>query len=352
MEQAEGNASGREGKVASTGPFPAVLKDVCFFAHYDKDDIVDPYVFRYLKELQRLGLSIVFVTPSKISDSDEAQVRNFCIDVIRRENGGLDFGSWSDAFKKYRGRFTGRLLLANDTVYGPLTDLNTLFQRLTKEKADFYGLIESRQIANHLQSWFLLFEPWVAASDELSGILGQDFVSMTKADVIKYGEVGLTQRLTRAGFTYKALVSFDDKHPLARLDFNPMHILLMEFLRGDMLPFAKIGIIRDWLTKQETQTYLDFVAEKAPDWFPLIEAHIKRSRAPSTVHERILDKNNLKDNIYVSFYHNLIRTLYKNSGKGNLFLLNIVSVSIFSLYKVYRFLKCIYTNARYIVVRN
>ena len=154
--------------------------DVCFFAHFDRHDKVDEYVFRYLSEISRAGFCIVFVTPCVISDADEARLRTICADVIRRDNSGLDFGSWAEALKRYSSQLSGRLLLANDSVYGPMTDLRDILSRLTATKADFYGLVECRLVTSHLQSWFLLLEPHVVHSEAFKELMSQDFYAMSK----------------------------------------------------------------------------------------------------------------------------------------------------------------------------
>jgi lipopolysaccharide biosynthesis protein len=80
-------------------------------------------------------------------------LRADCCDVLLRENSGLDFASWSAGFAKHAPMMGARLLLANDSVYGPIGDLRHGLERLTCRPADFYGMVESVEIAPHLQSW-------------------------------------------------------------------------------------------------------------------------------------------------------------------------------------------------------
>jgi len=248
-----------------------ILNDICLFAHFDGNHQVDPYVLFYLRALYDAGFSTIFITPCAISAEDEERVRKFCCDVIRRTNSGLDFGSWSDAFQLYSGRFKGRLLLANDSVYGPMSDLKELLSRLTAEKADFYGLVECNKIAPHLQSWFLLFEPHVVTSSAFHEILNQDFGQMSKIDVVKNGEVGLTQKLNAVGFQYRALVAFPNEHPLGKIGFNPMHILWREIMEYELLPFLKIEVLRDRVSILQRNLGLQNISK---EWRDLIEQHL------------------------------------------------------------------------------
>ena len=100
------------------------MQDVCLFAHFDKDDRLDDYVLRYLAKLNELNFAIVLISASRLAPAEIAKTQGLCDDVMVRGNGGgLDFASWSAGFAKHGDAIGGRLLLANDSVYGPLGDL-------------------------------------------------------------------------------------------------------------------------------------------------------------------------------------------------------------------------------------
>ncbi|HTV30272.1 MAG TPA: hypothetical protein VMF32_21150, partial [Xanthobacteraceae bacterium] len=99
------------------------MQDVCLFAHFDKDDRIDDYVLRYLAQLRELNFSIVFISTSRLPAAETARLQGTCCDVILRDNAGLDFASWSVGFAKHAAAIGGRLLLANDSVYGPVGSL-------------------------------------------------------------------------------------------------------------------------------------------------------------------------------------------------------------------------------------
>lgn len=166
--------------------------------------------------------------------------------MIVRENAGLDFGSWAAGFAKHESKITGRLLLANDSVYGPIGDLRAAFDRLISVKADFYGFVQSADISTHVQSWFLLFENDVVRSSVFKNLMSQSFETMGKAEIIKYGEVGLTSTLLAAGMTCRALYELKQTPALMRcFSFNPMHFLWYEMLVYEGVPFIKVELVRD-----------------------------------------------------------------------------------------------------------
>ena len=70
------------------------MKRLAVFAHYDRDNLLDDYVFRYLAGLKCVVDSIVFVSASRLSDASVGRLKTLCDTVMLRENVGYDFGSW------------------------------------------------------------------------------------------------------------------------------------------------------------------------------------------------------------------------------------------------------------------
>ena len=222
------------------------MRDVCLFAHFDKDNRVDDYVLHYIRSLRQLNFSIIFISATRIGPADVARLSADCDDVMLRENAGLDFGSWSAGFQKHGAAIEGRLLLANDSVYGPVGSLQLALARLTATAADFYGFVESMEVTPHLQSWFLLFESAVVRHAAFRQIMEQPFRTMSKKQIIARGEVALSSRLLDAGFRYRALC--DRSRPVftpPRHAMNPMLLFWREMLVDCGIPFLKIELLRD-----------------------------------------------------------------------------------------------------------
>lgn len=256
------------------------MEDVCLFAHFDKDDKVDDYVLRYLGELKDINFSIVFISTARLSPGDIARVGAVCRDVIVRENDGLDFGSWAAGFRKHGGAIKGRLLLANDSVYGPIRGLRAAFETLTAKPADFYGMVESMEITPHLQSWFVLLEPRVVRHGIFAQIMAQPFETMAKGQIIARGEVALSRRLMAAGFRYAALHRVDcPALALPRHSMNPMLLFWRELLFEYGIPFLKIELLRDNpLGVEDAGTIVKSLEPAETVWSGLIAAHLARTR--------------------------------------------------------------------------
>jgi lipopolysaccharide biosynthesis protein len=254
------------------------MQDVCLFAHFDQDDKVDEYALRYLEKIKELGFSIVFISAARLGLADIERLQKSCVDVILRENAGLDFGSWSAGLAKHGSAIGGRLLLANDSVYGPVGSLQIALDRLTRRSADFYGLVESLENGLHLNSWFLLFEPWVVQHAEFRSILAQSFSTMSKRQIIDRGEIGLSRRLMQAGFRYEALYRSDRAGLPRRHDVNPMLVFWRELLFDEGIPFLKVELLRDNpIGGKDAATILQEVEQIDPALCVLIKSHLART---------------------------------------------------------------------------
>ena len=260
----------------------AAMQDVCLFAHFDKDNRLDDYVLRYLARLRDLNFSIVLISASHLAAVERARAQDLCDDIILRGNdGGLDFASWSAAFAKHGDAIGGRLLLANDSVYGPIGDLGSALDRLTRAAADFYGMVESVEIDPHLQSWFVLLQPHVVRSAAFRSVMAQPFATMARRDIIRSGEVGLSRQLVAAGFHYEALYRNGSTVTLPpRYDANPMLLYWREALFDAGVPFLKITLLRDNpIGVEDAATILRQVEQIDPAICGLIRAHLARTAA-------------------------------------------------------------------------
>lgn len=220
--------------------------DLCLFAHFSLSNTVGEHVFHYLDHIRSCSFGVAFITASKINQSSLNRLTSINVDVIERENRGLDFASWAHGIAKYKQRLKGRLLLANDSVYGPFWPLKRALTKLTADRADWYGMVESLEICSHLQSWFLLFENHVVKSDAFTHFFSGDFEGMQRREIIRLGEIGLSNRLDEFGF--KRVSAYSARNLLTlppAFRRNPSHVLQPDLLERSICPFVKVELLRD-----------------------------------------------------------------------------------------------------------
>ena len=185
---------------------------VVLFMHYDGRGGVGPQVFAYMRALQASGRDVVFVSNAKrLTEAAQAGLREVCAGIILRRNIGYDFGAWRDAidFLNLPQAGTEEVILANDSVFGPLLPLGDVLRRLDYERADIWGLTESWQLRYHLQSYFLAFgakalraPAWRKFWDSVRPVPAKPYI------VHRY-EVGITQAMMKGGLSCAALWSYE-----------------------------------------------------------------------------------------------------------------------------------------------
>jgi rhamnosyltransferase len=236
----------------SKGPAPATLpagdKRVCIFSHFDGRGRILGDVQTYLHALCRSGFTVHLVsTAPHLEPADQRQVEGFGVVVHRRENRGRDFGSWQWAL----GHVVSPaeldwLLLANDSVFGPLFDLEPILRAQCGSAADFFGITDSYEHAWHLQSYFICLRGEVVRSAAFREVFAQDFANETKRAIIDNGEIFLSQALAEAGFRPSVVCPYpqlDALRPLGTV--NPTHYHWDLLISRLGCPFLKKELVRD-----------------------------------------------------------------------------------------------------------
>jgi hypothetical protein len=243
----------REGRDPRREPVPQPkssgnLRLVCIFSHFDAAGRILPYVQRYLSELSRCGFELHLVSTSpNLRSSDRLEVERAGVRVHCRENVGMDFASWQWALRHVVPLAeVDWLLLANDSVFGPIFDLEPVFRSRFAENPDFWGITDCYEAAWHLQSYFLCIRGDVARSEAFRNVFAVDFAGLTKQSIIHNGEISLSQSLLRSGFRGSAVCPFDRLRISRDLgQCNATHFYWDQLIARLHCPFIKRDLIRD-----------------------------------------------------------------------------------------------------------
>ncbi len=248
---------------ASDGQAPAT-HSLALYLHWSPDGRISPMVRRQVRLWREAGFTCVFITNAAPPPADWEAIAVDCVLRIRRANIGRDFGAWRDAAALALQRFgTPReLLFTNDSVLGPFLPLAPLVDAWRAGGDGFFGLTESLGGGAHLQSYALLGRGEAAVAEMLNHLAGLKD-SRSKWLLVQRGEIGLTQRMIRAGVPCWALFGQERLAALAstatreriaprhssaaafaRVPFNPCHHLWRELVEGMGFPYLKTELIR------------------------------------------------------------------------------------------------------------
>jgi hypothetical protein len=281
------------------------MKRAVILAHYDRDGIVDPYVIRALHGYREIADRLVLVSASALSLP--AELTAIVDDFLPRANVGYDFCSWRDGIARLGdpGQFD-EIVCANDSVYGPLSDLSPVMTDSRVAGADFWGMVMSAQRGDHVQSWFFAMRRPVIESPAFREFWESVEPQSSKEKVIDHYEVGLTEAFAGAGFRAAAiydgrrcgLPTFRERcqnvSPLrlglfgrhwrrvARMGppFNPSE-LFWERACDAGVPYLKASIFKSNPYRVDVRRVLARATRRWPEWATLIHNHLDRvGRAP------------------------------------------------------------------------
>lgn len=175
------------------------------FAAYNKNGKIDKSVEYYLRALSQCG-DIIFImdahtdkTPSVIKDIPNILYTEFV------HHGEYDFGSYkraynhayeTDILKNYEW-----IYFVNDSVFGPLTDMNKILNSLENKNTDLVGIVSNRDKNTpfHIQSWFIGMRGKIASSDTTRKFIQSIRQLKDKNDIITKYEIGFSKTLLSTG---------------------------------------------------------------------------------------------------------------------------------------------------------
>nr|WP_231621241.1 rhamnan synthesis F family protein [Acetobacter sp. JWB] len=137
------------------------------------------------------------------------------------------------------------VLLANDSVFGPFRPLADVVKQAHAYTLPAWGLVASRLITPHLQSWFVGLSRHTLQAAPVQRVFSLPFEQMSRNEIIWHGELGLSVALQEAGVPLQAAWS-DLQSPLARfLPTNPMHTHWYSVAASGQVPFIKRELLRN-----------------------------------------------------------------------------------------------------------
>lgn len=213
---------------------------VAVFSHFDKDDIIDDYVIYYLSELSKF-FDIVFVSTAEgLSDKQLKTIAPHCMHLIVKENEGYDFGAWKTGIDFLGDELANydELLLCNDSVYGPIHDLQTIHEKMADY--DIWSMSKNFEIKEHLQSYYMVYKKKAFTSKRFIDFWKTFQIYPQKTDLIQHHEVD---------FSYDFLQD-DNFKTASYLDKPATYYNLLQFdwdkiIEKDGFPFIKIEVLRN-----------------------------------------------------------------------------------------------------------
>ncbi|MFM8380783.1 MAG: rhamnan synthesis F family protein, partial [Actinomycetota bacterium] len=161
-----------------------------------------------LRDLRDAGIFTIVVDTSEHSQTPESTPGDL---YVHRRNEGWDFASWFSILMRWPEitARADRLLLTNDSNYGPLRPLPGILTEGRALGANVWGITDSWAIDYHLQSYFLEFDTTTLRSGVLQEFIADFPFAVVKDEVVRNGEIALTKFLMNHGFSLRPLIPYE-----------------------------------------------------------------------------------------------------------------------------------------------
>ena len=279
------------------------------FAHFDRDDVIDPYVISYVSALSRFG-AVIFVSTSRLSDAEISKVQPYTIRAICRPNIGYDFMSWQVGLGLVGQRdLYDEIVTCNDSVYAPIFPLGEMFEVMERSQAAYWAVTSNSEVAPHLQSYFIAFRRPVFQSREFWQFWDDVGLQPSKRALIEAYEVGLSVLLEGLGFSRATYFSVDELlndalknfkwfsvlplmtyHDLQTQPLNVGRLLTGSYNKSltlwrelilSRVPMIKVELLRDNPTNHQVDEVLAAMERHSVYPVQIIRNHLRRMRSSS-----------------------------------------------------------------------
>ena len=179
-------------------------KRLAVFAAYSESEKIPDYVLIYLAELRKVCKTIIFVADNDLGESEKLKIRKLADAVICGRHGEYDFGSYKRGY--FHAKENGlldrhdELVLCNDSCFGPMSGFGEMFDTMSREACEFWGITDSRLFTYHLQSYFICLSADAFRHAAFAAFLAGVRKQRTVQDVIQQYELKLTELLISKGF--------------------------------------------------------------------------------------------------------------------------------------------------------
>lgn len=209
------------------------MKSICLFAGYDSEGVIHDYVVYYISKLSEFS-DVYYMADCEMQEEELGKLAPYVKGAYAQRHGKYDFGSWQELVRRIgweKIREYDRLILSNDSCYGPLCPLLPIMEEMEGRQVDFWGMTRNLDPQPHLQSYFLVFNKRCLQGREL-----RDFLLNVKEEkdakqvILKY-EIPLTQYMEFHGYRSDAYVKCIVEDDLNRYTYSLPKLFRFPFIK-------------------------------------------------------------------------------------------------------------------------
>lgn len=229
------------------------LAILCF---YEKEGCVDSYVYHLVEELMSVSDQTIIVVNGQMEEKAKAYFEEHHCIVWVRANEGYDAGAYRYVFRRLGeseiNRYA-RIILCNDTFFGPFIPMKSIFGQMETKKSDFWGIAyQDTKLVQFIGSYFLVFGEKTICSGDLWNYFRELQEIADYQDALIAFEMGIFLYMKKKGYVSGAYIS--------KKKYFSNIVCPYENLRYERLPILKKRAFMDG-DKENLRKALGFIRE-------------------------------------------------------------------------------------------
>lgn len=255
------------------------MRRICLFAGYDPNDKIQDYVVYMIQKLAQIS-DVYYMGNGNFPPEELFKIAPYSKMFYTSRHRQRDYGSWQRLITQIGWKQLlsyDQLILCNDSVYGPLTDLSDIFAEMKGRGYDFWSITADYSYNYHLHSYFMVFN-----NDIIRNKAFQNFWNLIpQRSETRSCTFELTPLLLDEGFIGNSYIrSYRDENILQNPQKNEQN-LCMPFLKTkSFLPGTEYTSGSGIALRFNIRTRSDYDTH-------LINRHILSNHAPQTVIQKL-----------------------------------------------------------------
>ncbi len=183
-----------------------MTKRLFLFAAYDAQGCIDDALIYYVRALSKIS-DVIFIMDSNADNAQLDKIKPYVLYAAAIRHGEYDFGSYRRGYTYARDCAIldnyDFLYMANDSVYGPLYELEPIISDLESKNFDAFGLVcNPHRDHPHIQSWFIGMRPAVFRAKWFDDFMTGITKLPSKGMITKLYEQGFTKNLIERNISW------------------------------------------------------------------------------------------------------------------------------------------------------
>lgn len=186
------------------------MRRICLFSGFDKNSKIQDYVVYLIQKLAEIS-DVYYISGIKIAPDEMIKIAPYTKMFYHCNQDLRDFGNWQYLVAKIGWNKLAEydeVIFCNDSVYGPLYNLEEMFWQMERRSYDFWSVTADYQQHFHLHSYFMVFNQDVVKHEKFQ----QFWQSVPLYQNAENCEMELTPLLTSLGFVGNSYVKNYSRH--------------------------------------------------------------------------------------------------------------------------------------------